>query len=183
MDPHAHVLVNQTDSSVEKSVDGTKITLAPGENKVPTSFLRDPQYEGKAFPNLFPSGKYDLGYEEREQRLHTQKYLNQRLLNVDQRFAKDPPWALAAQFRDEMEKLEKACNISFNKGSLTKTDEGVEVIQVKDDFAALQNIRGSPKYWKQARKELIAKVEQLGASDPFKLFSPSVVQKCDALRS
>ena len=159
MDPPAHVLVNQTDSSVEKSVDCTKITLAPGENKVPTSFLRDPQYEGKAFPNLFPSGKYDLGYEEREQRLHTQKYLNQRLLNVDQRFAKDPPWALAAQFRDEMEKLEKACNISFNKGSLTKTDEGVEVIQVKDDFAALQNIRDSPKYWKRARNELIAKVE------------------------
>merc|ERR1711884_324192 len=66
-----------------------------------------------------------------------------------------------------MEKLEKQCNISFTRGSLSKTPEGVEVMQVKDGFAAFRNIRGSPKYWQQARNELIAKVEQLG---PFQAF-------------
>lgn len=165
-DPQAEVVVNHTDCVVEKVVGDTTITLAPGENKVPTNFLRDQNYESKAFPNLFPTGKYDLGHE-RAKPLSTQKYFNQRCLNVDQRCAKDTSWLLAAQYRDEMEKLEKQCNISFTRGSLSKTREGVEVMQVKDGFAAFRKVRGSPKYWQQARNELIAKVEQLG---PFQAF-------------
>ena len=165
-DPQAQVIVNNTDYVVEKTVDGNTITLAPGENKVPTNFLRDPHYEGKAFPDKFPTGKFDLGHE-RDQLLSTQRYLNQRALNVDQRCAKDSSWLLAAQYRDEMERLEKQCNISFSRGSLSKTKEGVEVMQVKDGFAAFRAIRGSPKYWQQARNELIAKCEQLG---PFHAF-------------
>ena len=165
-DPQAQLIVNHTDCTIEKTVGDTTITLAPGENKVPTNFLRDPNYEGKAFPNLFPTGKFDLGHK-RGQHLSTQRYFNQRALNVDQRCAKDSSWLLAAQYRDEMEKLEKQCNICFTRGSLTKTKEGIDVVQVKDGFAALRNIRGSPKYWQQARNELIAKVEQLG---PFQCF-------------
>ena len=79
-----------------------------------------------------------------------------------------------------MEKLEKACNISFNKGSLAKTDEGVEVIQVKDDFAALQNIRAPQSTGSRLGTNSSPK---WSSSEPFKLFSPSVVQKCDGLRS
>ena len=164
--PEAQVIMNNTDATVEKPVDDSTVILAPGENKVPTNFLRDSNYEGKAFPKIFPTGNYDLGHE-RGQKLSTQKYFNQRTLNVDPRCAIDSSWVFAAQLRTEMERLEKECNIIFQRGKLTRTREGVSVMQVKDDFAVLKQIRGSPKYWKQARNELIARCEALG---PFHAF-------------
>jgi hypothetical protein len=59
-----------------------KVTLAPGEGKIPNNWFRDPEYEVKGFPTLFLTGQFGLDHERRDN-MSTQKHFNQRLLNVD----------------------------------------------------------------------------------------------------
>jgi hypothetical protein len=48
-------------------------------------------------------------------------------------------------------------------------------MQVEDAFAAFQKVRGTPKFWQQARNELVAKVSQLG---PFHIFFTFFAKLC-----
>jgi hypothetical protein len=165
--PEASVVINTTGTATTTNPNtANEVTLAPGEGKIPNNWLRDPEYEVKGFPTLYPTGQFGLDHERRDN-LSTQKYFNQRLLNVDTRCSDSSSWLFAAQQRVEREMLEKQCDIVFQKGKLKKTAGGVSVMQVEDAFAAFQKVRGTPKFWQQARNELVAKVSQLG---PFHIF-------------
>ena len=50
--PESAILFNNTSVQITEG----PITLAPGEGKVPTSFVRDDDYEAKCFPTKFPTG-------------------------------------------------------------------------------------------------------------------------------
>ena len=56
---------------------------APGENNIPKYVLMDNDFEILAFPDLFPYGSGAYNSEERQVKLHIQKYFQQCLLNVD----------------------------------------------------------------------------------------------------
>lgn len=71
-------------------VHGTQIySLAPGEGQIPMNLLTDNQCDVLAFPNHFPSGRFGLHNPCRTSTLSSKRYFNQRLLNVDPRFAWD----------------------------------------------------------------------------------------------
>ena len=69
----------------------------------------------------------------------------------------------------EKQQLERNINISYTQGTRRSTDEGNTIFNLEDSFAVLDKIRDTPKYWQQAKNELIAKLENLG---PFKFFFP-----------
>ena len=125
--------------------------------------MRGDNFDVKGFPCLHPTGRFGLHYE-RDIKVPDQMYFVQRLLNRDQRFAKNIPYLFMAHQKVEREMLEKQINVSGLRGSLGTNSE---VTQLHDSFSVFQKIAGSPKYWQVARSELIAKVQQLG---PFHAF-------------
>ena len=110
--PTANFLANK--SNVTKEMNDT-ITLAPGENKVPTNWLKKTNFEAKAFPCYFPSGRNTLS-EDRPVKLTTQQYFTQSLMDTDCRFSSDTTFFFAAQQRVERELLEQYCDLFLEKG-------------------------------------------------------------------
>ena len=64
--------------------------VAPGEGQIPTSVLRENQWDIKTYPHLYPDGRNGMNAEGRKVRLTNQQYLKQRLFNADKRYANDP---------------------------------------------------------------------------------------------
>ena len=72
--PEVAMRVNTTKEAINVKPNRQKtssVPIAPGENKIPSSFLRNKSWDVNAFPCLHPSGKFGLAHE-REQKLSTQ---------------------------------------------------------------------------------------------------------------
>ena len=162
------IVSNTSKQSVFKSTGESQgsIEIAPGENKIPTNRLREKDFDVRAFPKHYPSSKYGINHP-RKYKLTKQMFLNQRLLNEDERFSKDSFFVFMASTLIEQEQLEKQIDISGVRGSSTTDEEGERVVKLQDVFSVFQKLKGTPKFWQTAKYELIAKVKQLG---PFHLF-------------
>ena len=166
--PSDMVFVNETSEAVEKKVRGNSSkssVVAPGEGHIPTNWLKSENFDVKSHPTKHPSGKFGL-HHKRKYKISCQQYFNQRILNVDERFAKCIPYLFMSQQFVERWALESQINISGQKGKCKKVGDDVEV-HVSDITSILKSIRGSPKYWQTAKNELLAKVKQLGSFHVF----------------
>ncbi len=84
-DPAGMVVVNNSNTSVRTvSENNAVFEIAPGEGKIPTNWLKDENFDVMAFPCLFPSGQFGL-FHQREKKISSQQYFNQRILNRDPR--------------------------------------------------------------------------------------------------
>ena len=102
-----HIVRNNKESSIrEKS-----IKIAPGEGKIPSNLMREEYFDVKAFPKFHPSGKFGL-HHNRKHKLSAQMYFNQRLLNLDDRFSKDPCYVFMASYYIERQGIERQIDIS-----------------------------------------------------------------------
>ena len=142
------------------------LSFAPAEGKIPTSILKDENWDINSFPNLHPSGQNKM-FQEREVSLTPQQYLSQRLKNKDSRFEQCTPYVFAAAAYLEEKQMERNIGISYNKGKLDVNGEGSKVYKLDDAFGVLDNVKGTPKYWKKAKMEMLAKIDNFG---PFHLF-------------
>ena len=165
--PEEDIVENDQNSVLYKKLreSGRSFPIAPGENKRPSNWCREEDFEVKAWPNLFPSGKYGLNHD-REEEITPQLYFNQRLLNCDPRCSQNIPYLFMAQQLTETLTLEKQMDISGQMGIMSGNSNAVEV-KLKDPFSVFKKMKGTPAYWQVARNELIAKVKQLG---PFHVF-------------
>ena len=89
-------------------------SVAPGEGNTLQYILMDHNFEVLAFPDLFPTGRggYDT-VDVRETDLLLCQYYQQRLLNVDGRFAKDIEYIACAQYSTELKQLKSDANIAL----------------------------------------------------------------------
>ena len=159
--PESSVAINSSDKvkNVKRKDDSTSsLQLAPGEGKVPTSLMRDDDWDIKAFPHLHSSGKFGLNHP-RENKLTPQEYFKQRILNVDKRWARNKTYLFAALYYVERHHLERQINVSYRRGKLSKGS----MVNMEDIFSVFDNVTGTPRFWQQKRFEVIAKLEQLGA--------------------
>ena len=166
MFPENEINVHADDSSSIANIENDGVSVAPGEGQMPTNILSEKDWDVKTFPHLFPNGRYGLHYK-REQKLTNLQYFNQRLLNKDSRYSSSPCFVYAASTYIEKQQLERNINISYTRGTRRSTDEGNTIFNLEDSFAVLDKISNTPKYWQQAKNELIAKLENLG---PFQFF-------------
>ena len=113
-------------------------------------------------------------YYERDIKISVQRYFDQRILNIDDRFAKDGGYLFMAQSYVEREALEKKISLSYQRGKLQRNEDGIKVMEIGDSFSVFSEIPGSFKYWRKTKHELIAKCQQLG---PFHFFLPYPVRK------
>ena len=167
INPEEDIVVNDCNTTLYKKLkeNGRSHEIAPGENKRPSNWCREKDFDVKAFPTLHPTGKYGL-YFDRPVQISCQMYFNQRLLNIDDRFAEDMPYLFMAQQFTERRALERQMDISGQRGVVQKNGNSVNV-SLKDPFSIFAQVKGTPKYWQKARNELVAKVKVLG---PFQVF-------------
>ena len=161
-------------------VDSSNVIIAPGENKKPVSIICDKNCEMLAHPHLFPNGKF--GYTHtRDIKLSPCKYFNQRLLNCTQKFASDPDYIFYAQSVTQHINLNSCINIAMKKirtehltaGQLSQNfKETVNSLIANDNaFNFMNNLKGTPAYWKRFLLEVLAMVKQLGLPTYFMTLS------------
>ena len=155
--PEANVREDLTDS----------ISFAPGEGKTPENILQTKNWDTQAFPMKHPDGKNGID-QERSTKLTDQYYFVQRLRNADNRFSEDPAYVFAAAAYLEKKQLQRNVNISFLRGKEVQSDTaGYSSYSLDDGFSVFENISNTPKYWKKAKFEMFAKLDNLG---PFHFF-------------
>ena len=147
-------------TSASKSI--RNLDLAPGEGKIPSSLMRDEGWDIGGFPNLHPSGKFGL-HHERPIEISPQKYFLQRLQNINPQFRNSKPYLFAATYYMERHLFEQRINLSCQRGTI---DNG-NFNESKDAMNVFDQVKGTPKYWQKKRREMIAKIAQLG---PFQFF-------------
>ena len=141
--------------------------VAPGEGEVPTSVLKEKEWDIKTYPNLYPDGENGMHSEERKVKLSYQQYIKQRLFNVDKRFANDPAYLFSVLTYVEKMQLERNISMLWSYGRKKPGPDNTSVYEVKDAFYVFSKIKGTPQYWKQRKMELHAKLENKG---PFQFF-------------
>ena len=171
--PENDVVINSSDKPIKKKLRLKDIfvhEIAPGEGKIPNNWLRAKDFLLKAFPWLFPKGRYGF-YEKRALTLSPQQFFSQRLLNFNTQFARDRDFLFIAEQFIERHAIEKQISISGRKGNINKTQDGMELSLVGDAFDIFKSIPGTPAYWKAFRNEIFARIEQLGHFHLFFTFS------------
>ncbi len=163
--PESTLVLNETPNRIAKKTrqsSSKSVPIAPGEGKVPTSLMRDVNWDVDAYPNLHPTGKFGLRHQ-RDKKLATYQYFMQRLQNVDKRWSNDSSYVFAAVHFTEREQFESKINISFQRG----TRIGNTIVGLEDAFSVFDKMPSTPRFWQQKRHEVVAKLEQLG---PFQFF-------------
>jgi hypothetical protein len=139
--------------------------------------------EAKCFPALFPSGQPTFD-DDRKEKLTLCRYFHNRLMNVDNRFAKSTQYIFYAQYLLEIQKVMSSVSIALRKGCDRKySNEKINASminnrnQLQDIFKSdsgykfLKPIRGTPPYWQAAQKDVLAMIRQLGIPTWFCSFS------------
>ena len=142
------------------------LNFAPAEGKIPSSILKDENWDINSFPNLHPSGKNKM-FQDREVRITPQQYLVQRLRNRDVRFEQCTPYVFAAAAYLEEKQMERNIGLSFCKGKISESSEGSRTYKLDDAYSVLDDVRGTPRYWKKAKMEMLSKIDNFG---PFHWF-------------
>lgn len=157
--------------------------IAPGEGNNPIRMLQEPGNEAKTFPYHFPTGRFSWN-DNRQTRITSSRYFNNRLMNTDDRFAKDSNYIFFGQFMSDLNQVIEKTQISIRKSvkrmesdkkmtaSMVKNPETLSNLMKNDEaLRFMQPIRGTPSYWSAAQKDLFAMLRQLGIPTWFCSFS------------
>ena len=176
-DRHAEICGQPYSSTLQlKNIEDAVYSIAPGEDNTPKYILLDKEFEVLAFPDLFPNG--NGGYETAEKRetdLSLRRYYQQRILNVDGRFARNIEYIACAQYATELKQLKSDAGIalkmtrgrqlrgqSMNAGMLRNSAVIQDLIHHEQAYKFMKNIRGSPAYWQHQLFEVLAMIRSLG---------------------
>ena len=72
----------------------------------------------------------------------------------------------AAAYLEEKQ-MERNIGVSYNKGKVSVSSEGSKTYQLDDAYSVLDDVKCTPKYWKKAKMEMLAKIDNFG---PFHWF-------------
>ena len=134
------IVVNTGNSVMTKEIGegNSSIKVAPGEGMVPSNILREVNFDVKSSPRHHPTGRFGLSYD-RKIKISPKMYFNQRFLNKDERFSKDPCFIFMALYYLERDCLERQQNISGQRGKC-KTQNGELVMELHDAFDIFRNL-------------------------------------------
>ena len=61
--------------------------------------------------------------------------------------------------------------MSFTKGKKLNLVDGIIQYELDDAFQVFENIKNTPRYWRKAKYEMLAKLDNLG---PFQIFLAAI---------
>ncbi|XP_077060978.1 uncharacterized protein LOC143713540 [Siphateles boraxobius] len=166
---------------LDQHFDGI-MSLAPAEGNNPVRMSMDESNEAKCFPVLFPKGSGTF-HDPRPEKLTLSRYLNNRILNADGRFAQNLDYIFYGQYLSELNQVISNVSIALRKGHdtsnktkitaemLTNKESLQKILNFDQGYKFLKPVRGSPVFWQSVQKDLFAMVRQLGIPTWFCSFS------------
>ena len=138
-----------------KVLEISSVYIAPAEGEKPLNIMTDANFEAMSNPDKFPysSGTYS---SDRPRKLTNRKYFNQRLLDVDGRFARDLDYLFVAKYIVEAKQvLDDGNNFAMRQKpsrqftAAQARDQSMLSQYVRKDkaYSFMKNIRGSPPYY------------------------------------
>ena len=67
----------------------------------------------------------------------------------------------------EKKQIKRNINLAGTGGKKVSNEQGGQTYELEDGYRVLEDIKMTPKYWKKAKYEMIARLDNLG---PFQLF-------------
>ena len=160
-------LMTERDPEMTRQLFDNTISVAPGEGQTPTDVLYEKGWDLKAYPHLNNlDGTCGL-HEEREVKLTHQKFLANRLSNMDKRFARHPPFIFSCATYIEAFQIRRNMGLSYTHGHAVNQPGGTVKFEGHDAYAVLDDIKNTPRFWKKKKNELLARLDNLG---PFQWF-------------
>ena len=156
--------------------------IAPSEGKIPKLMLMDDDFEVTCFPDYFPNGHGGLYCPERVQKIDIRQYANQRLLNVDGRFAQNYEYIFSFQYGSELKQLNGAAatairmtkgNSSFSASDLLDKTFMSNLVKIDSAYQYMSKVRGTPAYWQQNLYDTLGMMKVLGKPTWFLTLSPA----------
>ena len=158
-------------SDIPNIVNNENIIFAPSQEKTPVSVLIDEFCGEQTFPYLLPTGKF--GYNApRDIPISPARYFNQSLLSFNQWFASDADYIFFARSVYEQYHLRSSINFAMHKikpgtltaGTVKNNFKGTieRFVASKIVFSFMSSVKGTPAYWKQFLRDVLAMVKQLG---------------------
>ena len=123
------------------------LNVAPGEGQIPTSILKEKEWDIKTYPHLYPDGKNGMHAENRKVRLTNQQYIQQRLFNIDKRFSNDPGYLFSATWHIENLQLERNIQMAYTHGSKKAMNDLSRTYQVNSCHHVFHKIKDTPDFW------------------------------------
>ncbi|XP_067257297.1 uncharacterized protein [Chanodichthys erythropterus] len=166
---------------LDQHFDGI-MSLAPAEGNNPVRMLMDETNEAKCFPVLFPNATGTF-HDSRPEKLTLSRYLNNRILNADGRFAQNLDYIFYGQYLSELNQVISNVSIALRKGydtsnktkitseMLTNKESLQKILNFDQGYKFLKPVRGTPVFWQSVQKDLFAMVRQLGIPTWFCSFS------------
>lgn len=174
-DPHTAADVNEaqdfTNFDEETLINNNDaVSFAPGEGEMPLPVWLDDQCEELAFPNIFgghPRDVKKLGPNDRG--LSYNDIVKSELLRSDRRAA-EPDHLLFVHKKTQLKQLSNSINIQLKKAAQNGVTAGEarrdgwisDIVAQDKAFRTLQSITGSPAYWEEQKKRVLAMVRQFG---------------------
>ena len=174
------------------------VAPAPAEGQRLLSIMTDDQFESICNPDKFPYGSGAFN-SSRDRKITYRKYLNQRLLDLDGRFARDLDYLFVAQYIHVVEAkhiIDDGNNFIWcqkpGKGSGSRR---ITASQVRDqnslsDFVLkdkayhfMKNVRGSPAYYQRTFYDLLAMIRQLDTPTWFLTLSAADMRWPDMIQT
>ena len=134
------------------------------------NIMTDPNFEAMSNPDKFPYGVGTFS-TERPRKLTYRKYFNQRLLDVDGRFARDLDYLFVAIYIVEAKQVfDDGNNFAWRQkparqftASQARDQTVLRQFMRKDKaYSFMKNICGSPPYYQRTFYDLLAMIRQLG---------------------
>ena len=167
------------------------VSVAPAEGQKPLSIMTDSSFEAMFNPDKFCYGD-GIFSNDRPRKLTHRKYFNQRLLDVDGRFAKDLDYLFVAQYIVEANQVSGDAN---NFVWRQKPSRQFTAAQAKDKsfidqfvrtnkaYSFMKNVRGSPPYYQRTFYDLLAMIRQLGTPTWFFTLSAADMKWPDIIQT
>lgn len=155
------------DNSVAMSSKYPEMTFAPGQGYRPKGLLSDMDWETRAFPATVNADGSNGMHQEREVRLTPQQYAIQRLCQINTRFVRNQPYMYALLAYLEEKRLRQNISMVGLRGTESVSAEGKSSFQLEQNYRVFENLPNSITYWKNAKYEMLAKIDNFGA---FQLF-------------
>ena len=173
------------------NVEAHTVNIAPAEGQNPLPIFEDKIFEEGCNPEKYPLGRGGFS-TQRKVKLTAKKFFNQRVLDVDGRFVRDPQYLHIAQYAVESKNVYDQMMIALRKvkstqvggkvitAGLLKTNDSVTQLLKQDQaYKFLKNVRGSPPYWQKVFYDVLAMVRQLGCPTWFMSLSAARVVDTD----
>ena len=167
------------------------ICVAPAEGEKPLNIMTDSNFEAMSNPDKLPFGNGTFR-NERPKKLTYRNYINQRLLDVDGRFARDLDYLFVAQYIVEAKQvLDDGNNFAWRQKpsrqftAAQARDQTLLSQYVRKDkaYSFMKNIRGSPPYYQRTFYYLLAMIGQVGTPTWFFTLSAADLKWPDMIQT